>query len=62
MDLKKVTLSMYLLKNSYSKVFDTAPSAFMSELDDVTKVEKYEISEEQYAKRDDTFRRFKEDM
>ena len=34
----------------------------MSELDDVTKVEKYEISEESYAKRDDTFRRFKEEM
>ena len=34
----------------------------MSELDDVSQVQKYEISEDQYAKRDDTFRKFKEDM
>ena len=34
----------------------------MSELDDVTKVEKYEISDESYNKRDDTFRKFKQDM
>ena len=43
-------------------MIDTAPQAFMSELDDVSKVEKYEISEESYNKRDDTFRRFKQDM
>lgn len=34
----------------------------MSELDDISKVEKYEISDESYAKRDDTFRKFKEEM
>jgi len=30
--------------------------------DDVSKVEKYNISEEDYNKRDDTFRKFKTDM
>ena len=34
----------------------------MSELEDVSKVEKYTISEEEYSKRDDTFRKYKEDM
>ena len=34
----------------------------MSELDDLSGVQKFEISEEQYAKRDDTFRKFKQEM
>ena len=34
----------------------------MSELEDVSKVEKYEISEEEFAKREGTFRKFKESM
>lgn len=32
----------------------------MSQLEDVSQVEKYQISEEEYSKRDDTFRKFKE--
>ena len=31
------------------------------DLDDVSQVEKYQISEEEYQKRDDTFRKFKEE-
>jgi hypothetical protein len=33
----------------------------MVDLNDVSNVQKYEISEESYAKRDDTFRKFKEE-
>lgn len=43
------------------KVVDTAPLKY-GDLDDLTQVEKYQISEEEYSKRDDTFRKFKEDM
>lgn len=39
---------------------DAAPPSY-GDLDDVSQVEKYQISEEEYAKRDDTFRKFKED-
>ena len=41
---------------------DSNPSPMFSEFEDLSKVEKYEISEEQYSKRDDTFRKFKEEM
>ena len=40
---------------------DTAPLKY-GDLDDVSQVEKYQISEEEYQKRDDTFRKFKQDM
>jgi tubulin-folding cofactor B len=43
-------------------VVDSNPSSILSEFEDLSKVEKYEISEESYSKRDDTFRKFKEDM
>jgi len=33
-----------------------------NEFDDVSKVEKYKISEENYSQRDDTFRNFKKKM
>lgn len=36
---------------------DAAPASY-GDLDDVSQVEKYQISEEEYAKRDDTFRKF----
>ena len=32
------------------------------DLEDLSKVEKYEISDEQYSKREDTFRKYKEKM
>ena len=41
---------------------DTAPSTFLASLEDVSQVEKFQISEEEYSKRDDTFRKFKTDM
>jgi len=34
----------------------------MSELDDLSQVEKFELTEEEYAKRGDTFRKFKQEM
>lgn len=43
-------------------VVDSAPSSLLSQLEDVSQVEKYQISEEEYNKRDDTFRKFKADM
>ena len=34
----------------------------MAQLEDVSQVEKYQISEEEYSKRDNTFRKFKEEV
>jgi tubulin-folding cofactor B len=34
----------------------------LASLEDVSQVEKYQISEEEYAKREDTFRKYKEEM
>ena len=34
----------------------------LAQFEDVSQVEKYQISEEEYNKRDDTFRKFKTDM
>jgi tubulin-folding cofactor B len=42
-------------------VIDNNPDPMFAEFEDVSKVEKYEISEESYSKRDDTFRKFKEE-
>ena len=41
---------------------DSAPASLLSQFEDVSQVEKYQISEEEYNKRDDTFRKFKADM
>jgi tubulin-folding cofactor B len=43
-------------------VVDSAPSSLLAQLEDVSQVEKYQISEEEYNKRDDTFRKFKAKM
>jgi tubulin-folding cofactor B len=43
-------------------VVDNAPSSLLAQLEDVSQVEKYTISEEEYEKRDDTFRKFKQQM
>lgn len=40
-------------------VVDSAPSSLLSQFEDVSQVEKYTISEEEYDKRDDSFRKFK---
>jgi tubulin-folding cofactor B len=59
---KRDTLSMYTLNMLIGfKVIDSAPQKY-GDLDDLSQVEKYQISEEEYSKRDDTFRKFKEDM
>lgn len=56
------TLAHYGPQEGYTlHVVDTAPAAY-GDLDDVSQVEKYQISEEEYAKRDDTFRKFKQEM
>ena len=58
------TLGSYNPVNNYTiHVRDTSGAApIASEFDDVSKVEKYKISEEDYSKRDDTFRNFKQRM
>jgi tubulin-folding cofactor B len=43
-------------------VVDSAPSSLLAQFEDVSQVEKYTISEEEYDKRDDTFRKFKNQM
>ncbi|CAI2377531.1 unnamed protein product [Moneuplotes crassus] len=43
-------------------VVDSNPGIDFSEFEDVSKVEKYKISDEDYDKRDDTFKKFKEKM
>ena len=40
-------------------VIDESGQTIRNEFDDVSQVEKYEISEQAYAARDDTFRAFK---
>ena len=41
-------------------VVDDSYHAKIGEFDDLSKVEKYQISEADYNKRDDTFRKFRE--
>lgn len=56
------TLAHYGPQENYTiHVVDSAPS-MLAQFEDVSQVEKYQISEEEYAKRDDTFRKFKADM
>ena len=43
-------------------VVDTNPSEMISNLDDLTQVEKYEMPDDEYDKRDNTFRQFKKKM
>eukprot|EP00347_Sterkiella_histriomuscorum_P006869 403351126 len=53
------TLAHYGPQEGYTiHVVDAAPSSY-GDLDDVSQVEKYQISEDEYNKRDDTFRKFK---
>ena len=57
------TLAHYGPQEHYTlHVVDSAPSTFLSQFEDVSQVEKYQISESEYNKRDDTFRKFKEKM
>ncbi|CDW90329.1 UNKNOWN [Stylonychia lemnae] len=56
------TIAHYGPQEGYTfHVIDAAPASY-GDLDDVSQVEKYQISEEEYNKRDDTFRKFKTDM
>ena len=54
------TLASYGPQAGYTiHVFDANPMSQLKGLEDVSQVQKYEISEEAYAKRDGTFRQFK---
>ena len=56
------TLHEYQCQDNYTiHVNYTGPNT-LGEFEDVSKVEKYTISEEDYDKRDDTFRKFKAEM
>ena len=56
------TLHEYGCLDNYTiHVFYSGPNT-LGEFEDVSRVEKYTISEEDYNKRDDTFRKFKEQM
>jgi tubulin-folding cofactor B len=55
------TLQDYGAKTGYCiHVIDGTYQAKLGEFDDVSKVEKFEISEAAYDKRDDTYRKFRE--
>ena len=57
------TLASYGPQVGYTiHVFDANPMSQLKGLEDVSQVQKYEISEEAYAKRDGTFRQFKQKM
>ncbi len=57
------TLAHYGAHENYTiHVYDQSGTAAYNEFDDVSKVEKFTISEEEYAKRDDSFRNFKKQM
>lgn len=43
-------------------VIDNEPSQLIQDFDDVSQVPKYVISEEKYAERTDSFRKFKQQM
>ena len=57
------TLAHYQPQNNYTiHVIDESGSTAMGEFEDVSKVEKYKISDENYAKRGGNFRDFKKKM
>lgn len=63
MDDNTKTLQEYEAQTGFAiHVVDSNPSEMMQNLDDLSQVEKYEMSEEDYNKREDTFRKFKERM
>ena len=43
-------------------VVDTNPSELLTNLDDLSQVPKYELSEDEYNQRENTFRKFKKEM
>ena len=56
------TLADYQCQDNYTiHVHYSGPNT-LGEYEDVSRVEKYTISEEDYDKRDDTFRKFKQEM
>lgn len=58
----KMTLHDFGCMENYTiHVYYTGPNT-LGEFEDVSRVEKYTISEDDYNKRDDTFRKFKESM
>ena len=62
MDDDKKTLHEYECKENYTIHVAYEGPNMLGEFEDVSKVEKYVISEDAYKKRTDTFRKFKEEM
>merc|ERR1711939_1060205 len=61
MNIDTETLAAYGPQENYTiHVKDSSGTAVMGEFDDVSKVEKYVMSEDAYNQRDDTFRKFKQ--
>jgi tubulin-folding cofactor B len=54
------TLHEYQAQENYTIHVNYSGPNTLGEFEDVSKVEKYTISEEDYNNRDDTFRKFKE--
>ena len=62
MDDDEKDLHSYNCEENYTIHVGYSGPNLVGEFEDVSKVEKYTISEEDYNKRDDTFRKFKERM
>ena len=63
MDDDTQQLQNYQPQNNYTiHVVDESGTTVQNQFDDVSKVEKYEMSDKDYNKRDDTFRNFKKKM
>ena len=43
-------------------MIDSDPEGLLKDLDDLTKVQKYEISDDDYNQRDNTFKKYKQKM
>ena len=57
------TLQHYSAENYWTlHVVDSDPNSALIGIEDLSQVQKYEISDEDYDKRDDTFRKWREQM
>ncbi len=63
MDDMMKSLSEYNAQDGYTiHVLDLNPNSVLKEIEDVSQIEKYTISEQKYNNRQDNFRKFKQKL